>query len=1054
MRLAVLLDLDNLKPRLDGLEEILGRHGRAVYRRAFANSPAVMASYGSDFRRFDYRCEIVPGQPALPEEVDQLIIRTAEEIAGHPSLRLDGVAVVSNDNGYAALFERLRRRGLKTLAIGTNLGLRLRSTADVVEELTEQLRPLYLGIDLGTTNTVVAIASRTQEEGAWTAAVQELPLPDEQGWLQARPLIPSAVRFTVDETVVGGLARAQAAAWRDSTILDWKHRIGQAEQGEPFTYKLHLPTSAHSAAATPWTQRYLRSGRVAPEEAAAAVLQTCRQQLLEHGRQVRGVVITHPASYEADAVEATRRAALLAGWMEDDVVLLPEPHAALYDFLQRAQAGDIALDLDLRQPSNLVVYDLGGGTLDVSLHQVCWNPERKRYDIRDLAVGSRTRVGGDVVDGLFANYLLEYHPEVHKLQGEDRERARVELQLYAERYKKMWGTQYAASADRSNLRLPFQTQLLDGRLPVRVPMDVATVSRILEPVLCSDLDFEILENLDPATAFDSPPFSDRMDTFVVPLLELLMKTRQSLGALPRLDGVLLNGGMTLFPLVRERLKKLLGPVPLLTHGHPDHAVSRGAALYAAGAQGRRSIRVNPTHVSLEVEDRGQPTLKRLVAQGQAFPYTTSVHGLRLPAASRGELLFRVWVGMGSRPGQNTKLQRFRRVDLASLREAGLAAGSEVDLKVDLNFDERLVLTIEDPRSGSRFQLEVRDADDTPAPEPANLAKPGPGPQNGEILGMIPEIPRGRSHRVADGPSTDLGALRTVAGNLAVQATDGHVQSQLRRLTTAAAAAPNRLALAEGLLPWLAASGKNSWARTHVALVVLPAIFEAEGSAGAQEREFQSWVRGRYGLGLADASKALVSPLAEVPGRLLWEGWEDLLIRGAQDFPHQGISQAFLNSMGKCCRPTPGTLRFLQGRLDSPLLAVREKAAWALARLASPGQPPKFRVGTEVGLGVCALALDRLERLEADPRTLLSLTGLLYQGLSWTLRGAEPPAEVARRIQALKLTKVRAYERIGQFPVIREEVSRRFEVLPSLLQPAKLTCAQQEVVRSYLLEVAR
>jgi molecular chaperone DnaK (HSP70) len=716
MRLAVLLDLDNIKPRLENLETLLKRHGQTVYRRAFANSPAVMASYGSDFRRFNYRCEIVPGQPALPEEVDQLIFRTAEEIANNPALGVKALAVVSNDNGYASLFERLGRRGIRTIAIGTNIGLRLREAAHVVEELDELMRPLYLGIDLGTTNTVVAIASRTQDTAAWTAAVQELPLPDEQGWLQARALIPSAVRFTPDQTLVGGMVRAQAAAWRDSTILDWKHQIGTAGRGEPFAYELPVPQSPRIPA-HPWEERYSKSGRVLPEEAAAGLLQTCRDQLLEQGRQVRGIVLTHPASYEVDAVEATRRAALLSGWKEEEVVLLPEPHAALYDFLQRAQAGDIALDLDLSRPTNLVVYDLGGGTLDVSLHEVCWNPERRRYDIRDLAVGSRTRVGGDLVDDLFAGYLLEYHPEIRRLQEEDRERARVELRLYAEKFKKMWGSQYTASPNRENLKLPFQTQLLEGRLPVRVPMDVETIRRILEPVLCPDLSLEDIQHMDPSTAFDAPPFTDRLNTFVVPVLELLLKAHQNLGHVPHLDGVLLNGGMTLFPLVRERLKALFGSVPLLPHGHPDHAVGRGAALFAAGAQGKRAIRVNPTHISLEVQEEGRPILRRLVAQGQSFPHCTTIQGMRLPAAERGELLFRIWVGMGNRPGHNTSLQRFRRVELAKLQEAGLAPGSEVNLHVDLSFEERLVLTLQDPRSSARFQLEVRECEISPGPEP-------------------------------------------------------------------------------------------------------------------------------------------------------------------------------------------------------------------------------------------------------------------------------------------------------------------------------------------------
>lgn len=1058
MKLAVLLDLDNLKPRLESLESLLERHGQTVYRRAFANSPAVMASYGSDFRRFNYRCEIVPGQPALPEEVDQLIFRTADEIANNPSLGVKVLAVVSNDNGYAALFERLRRRGIRTIAIGTNVGLRLREAAHAVEQLDELLRPLYLGIDLGTTNTVVAIASRTQETAAWTAAVQELPLPDEQGWLQARPLIPSAVRFAPDQTVVGGMARAQAAAWRDSTILDWKHQIGTARLGEPFAYELPAPQNSRISA-HPWAEQYSKSGRVLPEEAAAALLQTCRDQLLEQGRQVRGIVLTHPASYEVDAVEATRRAALLSGWKEDEVVLLPEPHAALYDFLQRAQAGDIALDQDLSQPTNLVVYDLGGGTLDVSLHEVCWNSDRRRYDIRDLAVGSRTRVGGDLVDDLFASYMLEYHPEIRRLQEEDRERARIELRLYAEKFKKMWGSQYAAAPNRENLKLPFQTQLLEGRLPVRVPMDVETIRRILEPVLCPDLSLADVQPMDPSTAFDDPPFTDRLNTFVVPVLELLLKARQNMGEIPRLDGVLLNGGMTLFPLVRERLKTLFGAVPLLTHGHPDHAVGRGAALFAAGAQGKRAIRVNPTHISLEVQEEGRPVLRRLVAQGQAFPHSTTIQGMRLPAAERGELLFRIWVGMGNRPGQNTSLQRFRRVDLARLQEAGLAPGSEVNLQVDLSFEERLALTLQDPRSSARFQLEVREREEPSGPEPRPASLPGggaptPASTTSGLLHLLPSIERSRGFRPAEGPPVDIGSLRAVAGSLARFPNDGPIQTRLRQLVVASAVASNRLGLADSLLSWLSGSGHRASAQLHVALCVLPAILEAEATGSQAEDQFMAWVKGRYHLGLQETPNQVRTPLAEIPGRLLWEGWEELLMEGFNELPNQGLAQSFLNAMGKCCRPTPKVLEFLRRHSEARVLAVREKACWALARLNSPGQPPEYRVTPEQGLSLCTLALNRLEATEEDPRTLLSLTACLFQGLSWTLRGATPSPEVTRRVQNLRMTRLRAYPRLGQFQQIRNEVQKRIELLPSLLAPARLTESEQEVVKGYLLEVAR
>jgi len=159
-------------------------------------------------------------------------------------------------------------------------------------------------------------------------------------------------------------------------------------------------------------------------------------------------------------------------------------------------------------------------------------------------------------------------------------------------------------------------------------------------------------------------------------------------------------------------------------------------------------------------------------------------------------------------------------------------------------------------------------------------------------------------------------------------------------------------------------------------------------------------------------------------------------------------------MGKCCRPTPRVLEFLCRNSEAGLLAVREKAYWALARLNSPGQPPEYRVNPQTALNLCILALKRLESTEEDPRTLLSLTACLFQGLSWTLRGASPSAAVAQRVRNLRMTGLCAYPRLGRFQQIRNEVQKRFELLPSLIVPARLTESEKDVVKGYLLEVTR
>ncbi|MFN7661914.1 MAG: NYN domain-containing protein, partial [Dolichospermum sp.] len=113
----------------------------------------------------EYRFELTPGVDIVRQEVDNLIFRTAKELIDNSQLGIKIIAVVSNDNDYANLFAQLKKKGIKTVAIGnTHIGNRLRETADHIEFLTNVLRPTDLGIDLGTTNTVIAQARQTPQQ--------------------------------------------------------------------------------------------------------------------------------------------------------------------------------------------------------------------------------------------------------------------------------------------------------------------------------------------------------------------------------------------------------------------------------------------------------------------------------------------------------------------------------------------------------------------------------------------------------------------------------------------------------------------------------------------------------------------------------------------------------------------------------------------------------------------------------------------------------------------------------------------------------------------------
>ncbi len=983
MSIAVLLDLDNIKPKLADIERICQthheKHGQLVVRRAFSNTPSVLTAYGGAFREFGYRFELTPGLKPVSQEVDRLIERTADEITGNADYQVSMIAVVSNDNGYASLFGRLKRKGIETLVIGDRIGNRLREVADYVEPLKEVMRPTYVGIDLGTTNTVMALANVNLMTKQWTAAAVGVSIREEQG-LVTNDIIPSAVRFKGQtEAEVGGYVKAQAYAFRDQTILAWKHDMGRSTNGKQFAYDL-------------------TEGTIFPEEAAAKVLAFCRDKLIQKYGSVQGAVITHPASYESDAIEATRKAAVLAGWQEEEVVLLPEPQAALYDYLHRVQKGELTPLFDVMQPSNILVYDLGGGTLDVTLHNVLWDQSANYFIIDDLAICSRTRVGGDTIDRLIANYILDNWSACKNLSEADGQKLAYELLIFSEKFKKMWGAEYGSTGDKENFKYLFQPILLEGQFPIRYYISKSQMAEIISPLLCEELTLASGTALDPQKAFDEPPFTDRLNTFIVPVLEVILKAKQSSGEIPKIDAVLLNGGMTYFPLVRDRLQSLFGDVPIIDGHNPDRAVARGAALYAAGVL-KSTQRVNPTNIYLEVLE-GKRSLRLLVAQGQKYPYRTVLSGLKLPDTSSGYLSFKVWVGMGTKPNHNTTLQRLRQVAIEEINAANLPPNCTLNLEVEYTFDERLLLTLTPKESSeARFKLEVAS--------PGGLDKP-PSIVSRQAIKKISifSIPRLRKGK----PITEIvrvnfnqwEALANSFNSDTSNTIKKEVHQERRKLEQTTAIAKNRLSIIGELLRWLDMSGMvNSLSETKalLAAMALSTIFQSIDSTDANnlEKRFQQWIKSKLTSDLSTMNKskqALYETLAQTPGKLFWHGFDLEIIKAFNSDKHQKRSQSFINSLGKCGQPSPTTLNFLYDAIaNGQHLGQRMKAAWALGRLISLGQPERWQAKQTDVEQAAQLVLNKLDDRRTDPRETICLLSCLSQCVAWHTTGVTLSQEI-------------------------------------------------------------
>ncbi|WP_414530753.1 Hsp70 family protein [Nodularia chucula] len=1046
--IALLLDLDNIKPELRELEDICREYGSVVERRAFSNTPAVLAAYGSKLRDLGYRFELTPGLTTVPQEVDNLIFRTAEELINNSQQEINIITVVSNDNDYAKLFSYLTTKGVKTLAIGNNqLGTKLREKATYIEFIRNILRPTYLGIDLGTTNTVVAIANqRLSRNQQWTANAMSFPVKNEQEGLQNTELIPSAVRFSkLDSSEIGKHVRGQYYAFRDQTILAWKHDIGTLEDGAPFEYKLSL-------------------GNFSPEQAAAEVLKFCRHQLIQKHIDVGGAVITHPASYEPDAIEATRKAANLAGWEESDIVLLPEPKAALYDFLYRLQNGEIYADLDTSNPLNILVYDLGGGTLDTSLHKVEWNSDISQFLIEDISIGSRTRVGGDQVDEKIVDYLFNHYSKINKLSTPEKTKLWYELRVYAEKFKQVWGAKYLENPDREEFKIPFEYVSLNSSFSIFYSFGYRQMQEALKELLCPEIKPELIEKLDPQTAFDQPPFTDRHDTFVVPVLDVLLKAKDKLGKSPQINAILLNGGMTYFPLIRERLEQLLPGTLILSEGDPDLAVARGAALYAAGTVGK-SEGINPTNIWLEVTDTHTEAskLELLVAHGQKFPYRTTLAGFRLPVFDEGLIGFNAWVGMGSQVNQNTTLQRTRYVQADEILAADIEPGSYLNLEVEYTFDERLLLTlVQCDRPDARFRLEVSPQRKLPQNLNGEKAIIEVSHQGADL---IPKISRSRLGREIN-PTIQVQFTEwgRVTLNLSQNWQSKIFQDQRRALESHSCLAINRLSIIQSLFQWLDKTNHTrpelQETRKTVAVMALTNIIQGLPSENADfqtrelEQKYHNWILRQFQSGLSKYTQLneLHTAIAHTPGKMLWSDFDELIYQEFTTISHLPRSVTLLNSFGICAEPSTRNITRLRSIIQgNQHLAVRQKAFWALARIISPGQPQQWQAKLNDVEEVASFVLTQIKHQISEPQIALDALGCLSQCIGWHITGHFLHERIVNEILSLVKCYLPCQGKMFSFPGISSQFDRKLELIERAFYLETATAEDIQDLKTWFLE---
>ncbi|HEY2995412.1 MAG TPA: molecular chaperone DnaK [Methylomirabilota bacterium] len=422
-----------------------------------------------------------------------------------------------------------------------------------------------VGIDLGTTNSLVAYV----DERTGLPVV----IADRDG----RRLLPSVVGFTPNGIVVGEAARRQLARRPADTVYSVKRLMGRGwedvkDELRYFPFKV-LPGEGVVKLAV--------GGReVTPPEVSAIVLRTLKERAEAHfGEPVEKAVVTVPAYFNDSQRQATKDAGRIAGL--DVVRIVNEPTAASLAYgLHRLGQGMIA------------VYDLGGGTFDISLLRV------KDGIFEVLATNGDTHLGGDDFDRVLMLWLLEdiqarHHAELDRDcvdLAKDNE-VMQELRLAAEAAK------IRLSADeRTTLALP-----LPGFIYHRV-ITRGEIERLLEPL--------VRRTLGPCR-----------------------KALADAGLTPAdIDQVVLVGGSTRVPLVRRRVQELFGKTPH-SQLNPDEVVALGAAVQAQILAGGITdmLLLDVTPLSLGIETLGG-IVSVLIPRNTTIPtsaremFTTSVDG--------------------------------------------------------------------------------------------------------------------------------------------------------------------------------------------------------------------------------------------------------------------------------------------------------------------------------------------------------------------------------------------------------------------------------------------
>ena len=497
-----------------------------------------------------------------------------------------------------------------------------------------------IGIDLGTTNSCVAVM-----EGDKVIVIENA---------EGTRTTPSIVAYKNDEILVGQSAKRQAVTNPNNTLFAIKRLIGRRFDDKVVQKDIGMVPYKIAKAdnGDAWVE--INGKKLAPPQVSAEILKKMKKTAEDYlGETVTEAVVTVPAYFNDSQRQATKDAGKIAGL--DVKRIINEPTAAALAYGMDKKQGD----------STVAVYDLGGGTFDVSIIEIADVDGEQQFEV--LATNGDTFLGGEDFDSALIDYLVDEFKKDQDVNLKGDSLAMQRLKEAAEKAKIE-----LSSAQSTEVNLPYITA--DSNGPKHL---VVTISRSKLESLTEEL---VQRTMGPCK---------------IALEDAGIKIGD-------IDDVILVGGQTRMPLVQQKVQEFFGQEPR-KDVNPDEAVAAGAAIQGAVLSGEKTdvLLLDVTPLTLGIETMGG-VMTPVIEKNTMIP-TKKSQVFSTAEDNQPAVTIQVYQGERKIANQNKQLGRFDLTDIPPAPR-GLP---QIEVTFDINADGIMNISATDKGTGKAQSIQIK-----------------------------------------------------------------------------------------------------------------------------------------------------------------------------------------------------------------------------------------------------------------------------------------------------------------------------------------------------------